>query len=224
MKENLTEIIIDLDRSGSMEEVKSDTIGSYNQFVDTQKQLPGEAKLSLVQFDDQYEIVYEGLNIQDVPKLTEKTFIPRGMTALTDSIGKTIKTVGERLANTPEEERPEKVIFVVLTDGHENNSKEYTTQQVAELIKHQQEKYSWEFVFLGADQNAWDAAHAYSINTAYSFGKAQMGNTISKMNLYTANYRSKGSVNMDESFNKSDEEVAEDLKNITNDPNNTNQS
>ncbi len=156
-KPNFTEIIVVLDRSGSMEMVRKDTIGGFNAFVEEQKKTTGEAKLTLVQFDDQYLVVYGGLPIQDVPKLTSETFVPRGMTALLDAVGKTINIVGDRLANTAEDQRPSLVLFVIITDGHENASKEFKLTQIKEKIKHQTEKYNWEFVFLGADQDAFQA-------------------------------------------------------------------
>ena len=111
---NKTDITIILDRSGSMESVKTDTIGGFNSFLSEQQKVTGEASLSLVQFDDQYEVVYLDKDINSADKLTEATFQPRGMTALYDAIGRTINSVGQRLSSTPENERPDKVIFVIL--------------------------------------------------------------------------------------------------------------
>lgn len=154
MKENLTDISIVLDRSGSMESVRTDTIGGFNTFLKTQKECPGEATLTLVQFDDQYEFVHQGKNIQDVPNLTAETFVPRGMTALLDAISRTINATGERLSLLSEDARPSKVIFVILTDGMENKSVEFTKAKINEMIKHQTEAYQWDFVYLGANQDA----------------------------------------------------------------------
>ena len=154
MKQDYTEIAIVLDRSGSMASIKTDTIGGFNEFLKTQQAVPGEARLSLIQFDHEYERVYIGLPIQDAKPLDETSFVPRGQTALLDAIGITIVELGQRLAAMPEAERPGKVVFVILSDGYENHSKEYSKQKILELIKQQSEVYKWEFVYLGANQDA----------------------------------------------------------------------
>lgn len=164
MKQNLTDISVVLDRSGSMESVRTDTIGGFNAFLKTQKEAPGEATLTLAQFDDQYEIVHNGKNIQDVPNLTAETFVPRGMTALLDAIGRTVNATGARLSALTEDQRPGKVIFVILTDGQENKSSEFTKEKINEMIKHQKEAYQWDFVFLGANQDAIHAGTSLGIN------------------------------------------------------------
>lgn len=165
MKENLTDISIVLDRSGSMESVRTDTIGGFNTFLKKQKEFPGEANLTLAQFDDQYEIVHNGKNIKDVPELTAETFVPRGWTALLDAIGRTINATGERLSVLPEGERPSKVIFVIMTDGLENRSVEFTREKISEMIKHQTKTYQWDFVYLGANQDA------IKVGTSFGMGK-----------------------------------------------------
>lgn len=151
---NKTDITIILDRSGSMESVKQDTIGGFNNFLSEQQKVEGEASLSLVQFDDQYEVVYEDKDIQTAARLTEATFQPRGSTALFDAIGRTINSVGRRLAALPEDQRPDSVLLVIMTDGFENASREFTAAKVGEMIKHQRDVYSWEFMFIGANQDA----------------------------------------------------------------------
>ncbi len=151
---NKTDITIILDRSGSMESVKSDTIGGFNSFLGEQQKVEGEAALSLVQFDDQYEVVYSDRDINLADKLTVETFVPRGMTALYDAIGRTINAVGERLSGLPETDRPDKVLIVILTDGEENSSQEFRAATIGEMIKHQRDVYKWEFMFIGANQDA----------------------------------------------------------------------
>ena len=151
---NKTDITIILDRSGSMNSVKSDTIGGFNSFLSEQQNVEGEASLSLVQFDDQYEIVYLDKDINSAGKLTDATFQPRGMTALLDAIGRTINSVGQRLSSLPETERPDKVLFVIMTDGFENASKEFNAAKISEMINHQRNVYKWEFMFIGANQDA----------------------------------------------------------------------
>lgn len=163
MRTDLTDISIVLDRSGSMESARTDTIGGFNAFLKTQKEAPGEALLTLAQFDDQYEIVHNGKAIKDVPNLTAETFVPRGMTALLDAIGRTINTTGARLSTLPEDQRPGKVIFVILTDGQENKSTEFTRAKISEMIKHQTEAYKWDFVFLGANQDAIQAGASIGV-------------------------------------------------------------
>ena len=154
MKKDYSDITVVLDRSGSMGCLTGEVIGAFNTFVDEQKKVEGEATFSLIQFDDHYEVNYKAINIQDVPPLDEKTYVPRGMTALYDAVGKAIISTGKRLSHMEESERPEKIIFLIQTDGEENASKKHTLKDVKSMIKEQQEKYSWEFVFLGSNIDA----------------------------------------------------------------------
>jgi hypothetical protein len=149
MNQNLTEIIFILDRSGSMAGLESDTIGGFNGFVKKQAEA-GETSLTTVLFDDQYEILHNGINAGDVV-LTNNEYFTRGSTALLDAVGKTINDVGRRLNDTPEASRPGKVIFVITTDGLENASREFSYHEVKKMITHQSEKYGWEFIFMGAN-------------------------------------------------------------------------
>lgn len=151
---NKTDITIILDRSGSMESVKDDTIGGFNSFLSSQQNTGTEASISLVQFDDQYETLYLDKDINSAENLTQMTFQPRGSTALFDAIGRTINSVGNRLASLSETERPDKVLMVIVTDGFENASTEFTSQKVSEMISHQRNVYKWEFMFIGANQDA----------------------------------------------------------------------
>lgn len=165
---NKTDITIILDRSGSMESVKADTIGGFNNFLGEQQKVEGEASLSLVQFDDQYEVVYEDKAIRAADRLTEATFQPRGSTALFDAVGRTINSTGQRLALTAEADRPDKVLFVIMTDGFENASREFTAAQISEMINHQRYIYKWEFMFIGANQDAVLSAKEIGIPAAAS--------------------------------------------------------
>ncbi len=162
---NTTEIICILDRSGSMQNIKNDAIGGFNSFVDQQKKDNGEAKLSLYLFDDQYDIIYEGKDLKEVETLTEKVYFPRNSTALYDAIGRTINTIGARFAQTKEEERPDKVIFLIITDGEENSSKEFKQEQIKDMIEHQKSVYSWQFIFVGANQDSVLAAKNIGISS-----------------------------------------------------------
>lgn len=193
MNKNLTDINVVLDRSGSMITVAKDTIGGYNTFLKTQQEADGEAVLTLVQFDDKYEIVYEGKNIKDVPPLTSETFIPRGWTALLDAIGKTIVSTGERLAKMNEEDRPANIIFVILTDGMENQSKEYTKSTISEMIKHQTEVYNWDFVFIGANQDAIAVGSSMGFmagnSMTYASNETGTKEVFASMSIATSAYR-----------------------------------
>ena len=154
MNTNLTEIGFVLDRSGSMASMAEEAIGDSMPSSNHSKQLPGDAKLTLVLFDHEYLVMYDGCPIKEVLPLDKHTYVPRGSTALLDAIGRTINTIGERLDKTPEPERPGKVIIVILTDGLENASQEFNSKQICWMIEHQREIYSWEFIYLGANQDA----------------------------------------------------------------------
>ena len=172
MRNDLTDITVVLDRSGSMASVADDTRGGFDTFVADQKKAPGEAVLTLVQFDDTYEFVYTAKNIRDIGKLE---FLPRGSTALLDAIGRAINETGDRLKRMDEKFRPGKVVFVILTDGQENASHEFTKAKINEMISHQRNQYKWEFVFLGANQDAIQEAHALGISTLNAMNYAHTG-------------------------------------------------
>ena len=155
MNQYLTEIICILDRSGSMKRVREEAISGINGFLEDQRAVPGNAILTMVRFDTEYEVIHNGTPIHQVPMLDETTYRPRGMTALYDAIGRTIDDVGHRLSKTPENDRPAHVIVAILTDGYENASSDYDAHRVREMIHHQQLKYDWDFIYLGANQNAF---------------------------------------------------------------------
>lgn len=169
MNMDLVEVACVVDRSGSMESICSDAIGGFNSFLAGQKAQPDSARFTLVLFDHEYSLIHNGSDIQVVEPLNGKTFVPRGSTALLDAIGRTIDDMGERLNRTPEEERPGKVILAILTDGQENASQDYSVEKVGEMLRHQQEKYQWEVVFLAANQDAILAARELSIPNAINF-------------------------------------------------------
>ena len=193
MKDNFTRIAIILDRSGSMESCRESTVTGFNTFITEQKKLPGDAKVKLVQFDNQYETVFDK-SLKDAPELTQKTFQPRGSTALLDAQGRTIIELGKELEAMPESERPSKVIIVTLTDGFENASTDFTTAKIADMIKHQRDVYGWEFVFLGANQDAIKTAAAMNIpmqsSLTYNTSKAGIANTMRAASNYVGMTRS----------------------------------
>lgn len=166
MQPNKTDILIVLDRSGSMAEIRDDTIGGFNVFLKEQKTVPGEATITLAQFDDIYEVIYDAVPIANAQELTNKTYVPRNSTALYDAICKTIDNAGKRLSDTIESRRPAHVICAIITDGKENASTKFSSQDVNERITRQRDQYKWEFVFIGANQDAIVSARALGIPTA----------------------------------------------------------
>lgn len=176
MNMSLTEIVFIIDRSSSMGGLENDTIGGFNAFLEKQKQLDGKTLVTTVLFDDKYELLWNGVESEKV-RLTNKQYYVRGSTALLDAVGKTILDVGYRLSGAGEEDRPGKVIFVIITDGMENASREFTYGKVSELIEHQRERYSWEFVFLGANIDSAREAGNLGIceDNAYDFEASAEG-------------------------------------------------
>lgn len=168
MRKELTEVVLIIDRSGSMWSCKTDVDGGVNQLIDDQRKQDGACNLTLAQFDTQHEVVYDG---EDINKVDGFTLQPRGGTALLDAIGKTINSVGQRLSKTDEKDRPGLVSVVIVTDGYENASTEFTKNSIKEMIKHQEEKYGWKFSFLGADQDAFAEASQFGILNAATYSK-----------------------------------------------------
>jgi hypothetical protein len=183
MKTGLVEIISILDRSGSMAGLEKDTVGGYNSFIAAQAKLPGDLKVTTILFDDKYELLYSGVKA-DEAMLNESNYTTRGSTALLDAVGKTILDIGARLANTKEEDRAEKIIFVITTDGQENASKEFNHVKIKEMITHQREVYKWEFVFFGANIETEIVAEELGINldNAHSYVADEEG--VKNMMLY----------------------------------------
>jgi Mg-chelatase subunit ChlD len=167
-----TDITIVLDRSGSMQTIREDTIGGFNSFLKEQKETDDGDRLTLVQFDNQYEVVHDDIALAEVQPLDDKTFVPRGGTALLDAIGRTINSTGARLSALDEKDRPEKVIFVIITDGAENQSREFSHKQAMEMIGHQTDKYDWQFMFIGANQDAIGVGRALGIAAGSSMSYA----------------------------------------------------
>jgi hypothetical protein len=174
---NLTHLYFLLDRSGSMQSIKDDTEGGFDAFIAEQRSQPGECRVTLAQFDDTYEQVYADLPVAEVPPLT---LIPRGTTALLDSIGRLIGDAGARLAALPEERRPGVVIVGIMTDGHENASRELTHPQVKAIIERQTRDYAWQFLYLGADQDAIEVGASIGVAAANSmtYGRGRVAQAM----------------------------------------------
>ena len=163
MRKNLTEIVFILDRSGSMAGLEDDTIGGFNAMIQKQKNEDGEAYISTVLFDNYTEVIHDRVDIHQIQPMTRKDYYVRGCTALLDAVGKSIRHIGNVHKYAREEDRPEKAIFVITTDGMENASREYTYDRVRKMIQHEQEKYGWEFLFLGANIDAAKEAARFGI-------------------------------------------------------------
>lgn len=162
-----THISVLLDRSGSMGVVKDETITGFNYFLKEQKAAGDNATFTLVQFDSEStDVVHEARPICEVPDLNQDTYLPRGSTPLLDALGQTINSTGKTLAGIPEPNRPDKVVFVVITDGEENASHQFTKARVKEMIDHQSARYNWKFIFLGANQDAFAEAGSVGIARA----------------------------------------------------------
>ena len=161
MTNDSTLIVAVLDRSGSMHSIANDTNGGFNAFIAEQRETAGDVRVTLNQFDDQFETVFSDLPIDKVKPLH---LVPRGMTALQDAIGRTITQTGELLAAKAEEDRPGSVIVLVMTDGYENCSREYSVDTVKDMIKHQEDVYNWKFIFLGANIDAVTVGSQYGFD------------------------------------------------------------
>ena len=164
MKKNLTELVMILDRSGSMGGLESDTIGGYNSMLKKQREEDGEVLVSTVLFDDRSEVLYDRVPLEKMPQMTEKEYYVRGCTALLDAVGGAIRHIGNVHKYAREEDRPEKTIFVITTDGLENASREYSYGRVKKMVEQQKEKYGWEFLFLGANIDAIETAGRFGIS------------------------------------------------------------
>lgn len=186
MNPNLTELVYIIDRSGSMHSLTIDTVGGYNAFLEEQKKLEGQAYLTTVLFDDRYELFCDHTNIMEAKPMTASDCYARGCTALMDAVGKTINSIGSRLSKTPENERPSKVLFMIITDGYENASKEFSRNAVKKMIEHQQSVYSWEFLFVGAGIDAYTEAASLGISSDHTASTyATSGDLWATMDAFT---------------------------------------
>jgi uncharacterized protein YegL len=198
MKKNLTELVFILDKSGSMGGLESDTIGGYNAFLKKQQEHEGECRITTVLFDDGYELLHDRIDIRAVSPITDKEYHVGGSTALLDAMGRTIHKIGNAQKNTADDYRAEKVMFVIITDGEENASREYSAGNVKAQIERQKTKYGWEFIFLGANIDAVSTAGRLGIapNRAMDYVADSTGTEINfkAVSAAVASFRQEGKV------------------------------
>jgi hypothetical protein len=207
---NKTSITVILDKSGSMENVRTDTVGGYNTFIEAQKQLPGECDITLIQFNDTREFTYKSVDVKSLNKgLLLEQYVPDRGTALLDAVGVAINEKGAELAALPEEKRPGKVMFVIITDGQENASKDFTYSKIKEMIDHQKSTYNWDFSFLGANIDTFGVANSIGIasNKSMSFSTSKAGGAqrmFASMSNYTRSARAWGQSVSEASYSEED--------------------
>jgi len=216
MRKGLTEIVFVLDESGSMGSAKSDTIGGFNEFLRNQKKIRGEVKFTFVKFSDYYHVINEGTDLRHVSELNDDNYIPSAMTALLDAVGKTVNKVNKRIKDTPKWDRPEKVLFVVLTDGLENASHEFTERlAVPNLVKKMKDKHGWEFLFMGADIDAWAGGQSVGIYNTVNTSKDDMTRSFKGISNYTAMYRVGATETMTmDNFDLSEDELDQQMEDL----------
>lgn len=180
MRKGLTEVVFILDRSGSMSGLEADTIGGFNSMINKQKDEEGDVYISTVLFDDRSEVLYDRVSASKVEPMTDKQYYVRGCTALLDAIGGAIHHIANVHKYAREEDRPEKTLFIITTDGMENSSRQYTYDKVKKLVEKQKKKYGWEFLFLGANIDAIEVAGRFGIaaNRAINYESDHIGTRL----------------------------------------------
>lgn len=217
MKKGLTEIVFILDRSGSMSGLEADTIGGFNSLIEKQKREKGKVIVSTVLFDDSCTVIHDRKGLYQIRSLTEKDYYVRGCTALLDALGGAIHHIGNLHKYTREKDRPEKTLFIIITDGMENSSKRYTYREVKQMVERQKEKYGWEFLFLGANIDAAAEAERFGIcrDRAVNYNCDSVGTAVNYKALSKAisNVRNcESAERMDEALCEWDSEIRVDYK------------
>lgn len=189
-RSDLTHLFFLLDRSGSMQSIKADTEGGFAAFIDEQRRaVAGDCRVTLAQFDNAYEVVYSDRPLAEVPPLVLE---PRGSTALLDSMGRLISDAGAGLAALPEDRRPGTVVVAVMTDGHENASKEWTHAAIRSLVEQQTTAYHWQFLYMGADQDAIEVGASIGVDAghAVTYGRGKAREAMAVTSAKIADLRS----------------------------------
>lgn len=168
MKNEMTELVFILDKSGSMAGLEKDTIGGFNALVEKQRQLQGDVRITTVLFNQSYELLHDRISLKGISPLTEDDYEVGGTTALLDAIGSTVQKIVNTQKRTMEEERADKVMFVITTDGMENASCEYNYKKINEMIASQKQKFNWEFIFLGANIDAVATARQFGVEEEFA--------------------------------------------------------
>ena len=207
MKNNLTEVVFILDRSGSMSGLEGDTIGGFNSMLKKQREEEGDANVTTVLFDDEIEMLHKRVNIKEIKNITSKDYYVRGCTALLDAIGYSINFM-INVQKSKKEEKSKNVLFIINTDVYENASKEYTYEKIKKMITYEKERYNWQFLFLGANIDAISTARNFGISEEFAsnYVSDEVGTQITYevMNSAFSNCRVNGAV--DESWKSRVEE------------------
>ncbi len=208
MKKNLTEMVFILDRSGSMSGLEADTIGGFNSMIERQKKQEGEALVSTVLFSDSSRVIHDRVDVRRVAPLTDREYYVDGCTALIDAIGSAIHHIGNVHKYARAEDVPEHTVFVITTDGMENASRRYTSDEVKSMVKRQKEKYGWEFLFLGANIDAVETAAHFGIGEerAVQFHSDSLGQRLNYEVVGEAVCRVRGNAPLDRGWKKRIEE------------------
>lgn len=217
MRRNLTEIVFILDRSGSMSGLEADTIGGYNSLIERQKKEEGEAYISTVLFDDTCEVLHDRVSLDKIEPMTDKEYYVRGCTALLDALGGAIHHIGNVHKYAREEDRPEKTLFIITTDGQENASHRYSYEKVKHMVERQKEKFGWEFLFLGANIDAIAEAGRFGIKAdrAVNYNCDSVGTAVNFKVLSEAVTRVRACAEpcmMNEALADWDEDIRKDYK------------
>jgi len=193
MSNHKVDVTVLVDRSGSMFGIRRDTIEGLNTFITEQQKDPDGQKMTYIQFDNEYEVVHDDIPVSDMPLITEATFVPRGMTALLDAIGQTINRIDSKLAVLNDDEKPERVMVVIVTDGHENASKNFSRDAILEMVKGHEDSGSWEFIYLGANQDAIRVGGGIGVRSthAHTYTAGTVGVKHAFSNSSNAVYRAK---------------------------------
>lgn len=199
MKNNITELVFILDRSGSMAGLESDTIGGFNSMIQKQKKEDGECFVSTVLFDNESEVLHDRIKLDDVPEMTDDDYIVRGCTALIDAIGDAIHHIGNIHKYARPEDVPENTMFVITTDGMENASHRYNSEEVKKMIERQKEEFGWEFLFIGANIDAVETAARYGIGSdrAVNYNSDSKGTEILYASVTNAVSRVRARMSLD---------------------------